>query len=526
MTKQLRIKPHLISLLMAVICLTLFCLVFLGSSPLRRGNWWPDTNAMLTIGQGWLSGRLPFKDLFEQRGPLLYLYYLLANVLATQGYLGLFVIELLNLIGIWVVEFAIIHLYYPTIADWKSASLALLLPFLLVGSTSFETGGSPEEFAIFWLLLSLYYVIFLLKQQQLSFRQAFIIGVSGGIVFWIKYTLIAPWFAFGIIILITYAQRHQTRQLLFQLGSMLLGSLLVCFIVLIYFQWQHGLSQLWHIYFLTNITAYSNTSSISLGAHLMLVLQMIITAMINQPLILIVGALTCIFLAQDPNTHALLLIISLTMTFNLLLSYWSLHGYPYMFLTTAAIGLCSLPIALNRQLQSKRWATAELFVLVTLFGIAPFATNKIAMSAPFVMTKQPYAPQDFGNYISQHEHRPASLIYFNTLDIGVGRYTKLSHQIKYFEETNLNPKRFPIQRESLNHSVMTAQSQYLVYDLGWSGYRTDLQRPTSIAQIDRQIPRSILQHYHIVNISKTLPIQNNGSVVGDKKNRIFILLKK
>lgn len=525
MTQQSRQKSRLSSVLISISSLTVFCLLFLGSSPLRQGNWWPDTNAMLTIGQGFLEGKIPFKDLFEQRGPVLYLYYLLANIINDQGYLGLFIIELLNLIGLWAVEKSIIRLYYPTISNWKSAGLSLLLPFLLVGSTSFETGGSPEEFAAFWLLLSLYSVLCLLKQQRMSIGQAMMIGVSGGIVFWIKYTLIAPWLALGITMLTIYYRRHQVHQFWVSTSLGLLGGLLISTGMLVYFQLQHGLAQLWQIYFLTNITAYSNSGTITLLTHMILVLRLISIALINQPIILVMGIITLVSLARTSQTRDLFFIISLTLTTNLLLSYWSMRDYPYMFLTTAVLAICGFPIVFNNWLNSNHYPNQVLLTLIVLASLAPSVTNKIAMSVPWVTSKAPYAPQDFGRYIAQHTQRSPSLIYFNTIDIGVGRYTKLIPQIKYFEETNLSPRHFPIQRANLNRSVTTGQSQYIVYDFGWSNSPVDLKQPRTVTEIRHQLPRLILRRYHVVKISKTRPVQNRGSIIGQKKNRIFVLLE-
>ena len=45
------------------------------SSPLYVFNDWVDANAYFTMGKGMIHGLIPFKDLFEQKGPLLYLIH-------------------------------------------------------------------------------------------------------------------------------------------------------------------------------------------------------------------------------------------------------------------------------------------------------------------------------------------------------------------------------------------------------------------------------------------------------------------
>ncbi|MFT8609467.1 MAG: hypothetical protein ABF690_07525, partial [Liquorilactobacillus nagelii] len=131
-----------------LVILLLGSFLFISASPLYKGNPWVDTNAMLAIGQAWLDGRVPFRDIFEQRGPVLYVYYLVMNLFSTKGYIGLFIIETLNLIGIWYWEKKTLQLLQvpSKLQKW----LALILPFFLLSSFSFENGGSPEEFAFFW----------------------------------------------------------------------------------------------------------------------------------------------------------------------------------------------------------------------------------------------------------------------------------------------------------------------------------------------------------------------------------------
>ena len=45
------------------------------SSPLYPFNDWCDANAFFTMGKGLFNGKIIFKDLFEQKGPFLYLIY-------------------------------------------------------------------------------------------------------------------------------------------------------------------------------------------------------------------------------------------------------------------------------------------------------------------------------------------------------------------------------------------------------------------------------------------------------------------
>jgi len=60
------------------------------SSPLYTSNPWVDTNAMFTMGRAWNAGMVPFRDLFEQRGPSMYFLYSLAARISSTNFLEYF----------------------------------------------------------------------------------------------------------------------------------------------------------------------------------------------------------------------------------------------------------------------------------------------------------------------------------------------------------------------------------------------------------------------------------------------------
>ena len=66
-------KKVILAIFLIVSILTL--LICSKNSPLYPYNDWVDGNAFFTMGKGMFNGKVPYKDLFEQKGPLLYLIY-------------------------------------------------------------------------------------------------------------------------------------------------------------------------------------------------------------------------------------------------------------------------------------------------------------------------------------------------------------------------------------------------------------------------------------------------------------------
>ena len=74
-----RIQIYLYCLLISIV----FLAVATKSSFLYPLNDWTDPNCFFTVGKGMMNGKVIYKDLFEQKGPLLYfirgLAYLISN---------------------------------------------------------------------------------------------------------------------------------------------------------------------------------------------------------------------------------------------------------------------------------------------------------------------------------------------------------------------------------------------------------------------------------------------------------------
>ena len=81
-------------LILVSFCSLLFCTK---NSWLYSFNDWVDGNAFFTMGKGMVNGLVPYKDLFEQKGPLLYLIYGIGYLLSNKTLHGIFILEVISL---------------------------------------------------------------------------------------------------------------------------------------------------------------------------------------------------------------------------------------------------------------------------------------------------------------------------------------------------------------------------------------------------------------------------------------------
>ena len=91
------------------------------TSPLYAFNDWMDANIFFTMGKSMLSGKVLYRDVFDHKGPVLYLLYGLGWLLDHTDFIGVFVLEICGFsvflgLGLCTAELllSLIHISEPT----------------------------------------------------------------------------------------------------------------------------------------------------------------------------------------------------------------------------------------------------------------------------------------------------------------------------------------------------------------------------------------------------------------------------
>lgn len=229
------------------------------SSFLYPCNDWNDANSYFSVGKAIFNGKVPYRDVFDQKGMYLYFFYGLAYLVSNTTFLGVFILEIIlavfDLFGI----FKILMLYV------KRSTALVLTPLVLAvtfSSESFYWGGSAEEvclpFLIWGLYLSLHYFKKEYPEKAMSARTLFIGGLLAGMVANIKFTVLGFFFAWMMCIAFAFLARKDcfgaVKACLIFLGGMLLPFLPW----VIYFAWNRALYWWYWGYVHINVFVYSN----------------------------------------------------------------------------------------------------------------------------------------------------------------------------------------------------------------------------------------------------------------------------
>ncbi len=257
------------------------------SSFLYAFNNWDDANSYFTVGKGIMNGLMPYRDLFDQKGPLLYFLYGIAYLISHTTFRGVYVIEVLCGAADLLAVFRIISLYTEgAAAPFCKAIPYLLTPvtgMLMFSSRSFYWGGSAEEMLLPSLLWGLYLLMRYFKKlypAPLPDRTVFAAGILAGCVFLIKFNSLGFYFGFMVMVLIadlTEAQQSEEngsnggcrsrsklrftvagiKRFLRHCGFFLSGMFLSALPWILFFAIRGALYDLFHVYIYLNAFVYS-----------------------------------------------------------------------------------------------------------------------------------------------------------------------------------------------------------------------------------------------------------------------------
>ena len=243
------------------VCAAVILLFTTRSSVLFLCNNWDDANSYFSMGKGMMNGLVIYRDLYDQKGPYLYLLYGIAYLISHKTFFGVFLFE---------IGAAMIFLFATgKYIERKSSRIVAYVLMPVVGaaayaSWSFYFGGAAEEFCLPMLAIAVYYldVIFHDEPDDDVYRRIFaVVGVCTGIVMQIKYTLAGFFFAWILVSMIWMAGKKSFYFCVKMFGRFIVFAIIPSLPWMIYFILTGSLDDWFRCYIYNNIFHYSHVSS-------------------------------------------------------------------------------------------------------------------------------------------------------------------------------------------------------------------------------------------------------------------------
>lgn len=187
-----KIKEDKNWLLILVSYIFLFLFFCSKMSPLYPTNEWADVNVYFNVGKGMFSGMTLYSEIFDHKGPLIFIIYGIGSLISGSSFIGMFILQVIT----WTVA---IYAVFLTARLFLKESTAFILTLLMPISfiSYMYNGGSAEEMILLFAIISTYFFASHFRQEDQSRHKPyymFVHGVMTAMTFCIKLNLLLFWF--------------------------------------------------------------------------------------------------------------------------------------------------------------------------------------------------------------------------------------------------------------------------------------------------------------------------------------------
>ena len=432
------------------------------------------------MGKGMLKGFVPYRDLFEQKGPLLYLIHALAYLVDRTGFLGVFVFEVASLsMSLWIAD-KIVRLF---ISNQFNGFILPIFTCLTLVSSNFESGDSAEEFCL-PLILGLMYLMcrHFLKNPlgTLTDRQALAVGSLGGCVLMIKYTMLGFWIGFALVLTAGCVQRRQVRELLRTVLFVLAGVALSVLPWLVYFVLNRALGSFFETYFLTNIRFYAQ--AMSLLDRIRLIGKAVGSGFGNN---VVAGMITLFGIGvfafgrrHFPTRHGRL-VLPVCAAVQILATYYSGRNYSYYYLTFFPFLLFGL-IAIVGVIQARKTIRLpireKVALTVCLLLILTVVTISTSPNIPLInKSREDYPQFAFAEIINSVPG--ATVLNYGFLDGGFYTAADVTPAFRFFMLNNIDYQNMPEMLDEQKRYILDREATFVIFRMNMDESPSGLQIP-------------------------------------------------
>ncbi|MGN0531506.1 MAG: hypothetical protein ACI4IN_01750 [Eubacterium sp.] len=415
----------------------------------------PDTNTWLIQARQILSGQVPYKDIYEHKGPLQMFAYLFAALPCFKTFEGMYITEivLFFVFGIGV--------YKTSKLFGKKYNLISTIFSLLITalSTAFSTTGSSEELLLFTFIWSLYFMAKNVKsKQEFEPVSVIFIGAFCAIRLWTKYNL-----CFFDIVLVVYTTILYVRNkwnILKPILHYVIGFVCVTAPILIYFTVKDALYDLFYVYFYTVIFKYSSTIGIDVESELIVLLPVI--------LLFVIFLASTVKKEKEPEDAFMLAAFASFSVFMFLSSNW----WSYYLLDVFAFIVYFITKALN--------SNVKLFTVIFALLVPMMMLINDTQAETLKYSKSDYAQFEIAKVVNKIED--PKIYYYSAANVGFYVYSDNMPFARYF--TNYNIKLNEISEER-NEILSSKTADYIIsfYDNSFDGYELVLKTETPLFDV-------------------------------------------
>lgn len=450
-------------LLAAAICVITICSC---SSPLYPLNTWVDANSFFTVGKAMFNGMVLYRDIYEQKGPLLYVVYGIGWLFSKNTFHAIYVIEIIACFFYLLFAYNIVRLF-----DDKRSVLGIpVMAAIVYSARNFSLGGSAEELCLPLLIYPVYVSFKAFENKtDISIWEYLKVGITAGCILWVKYTMTGLYVGWYLVLFFVMLKRHDYGKIVKSILMVLTGVMIATLPVAVYFIYNHAINDCIQTYFINNIFIYGASAGIIGKAKL--VLHGLRTAggfsKILWPLIGI-GGVWLILRRNRVETAQYILMAGILAIF----TYAGGKTYAYYAIPFSAFAPFMIPAI--RALFSKAVLhisdrNVAVFGTVCSIAVAFLISVTVSKNTGDIGPISSLPQYKFAQIMNQSGN--PTLLNYGFLDGGFYTEAEIAPTCKYFQKMNIQ---LPEMMEEQDRYVREGVTEYVVtknHEHNWSKYK-------------------------------------------------------
>ncbi len=429
------------------------------NSPIYCFNDWVDANAFFTMGKGWMNGLIPYRDLFEQKGPILYLIYGISSLISSTDFFGVYIMEILSF---FLLNYYILKMLNIFIDKKNSYLINILFVSIIVSSCFFVQGGSAEEFCLPLIAYSFYSIINYFNNRNNNVKKTiFLNGLVAGIVSLIKFNFLGFWFIWMATIFFENVINKEYKKSIYNCLIFLIGMLTPVIIFVLYFLFNNSLNEFIESYITFNFSSY--TTKLSFLQRIKNFIINFKTQFMQDKIIfhlIVFGFIGILFSKKIFQNIYLKIFTILSFLFLAIGIYIGGLPYNYYFLLNEfyiLFGILIIFIIINEKYKNRlKYLLLALIVLI----FSSYRISKSINVSSIKLKKDYYAQFVFDEIIKKEENH--TLLNYDNLDGGFYTVSNILPSTKYFMRQNINYDRYPIIIDEQNKIIKQKKVKFVI----------------------------------------------------------------
>lgn len=356
-----------------------------------------DNGTFIMLGKLFLDGRIPYLEYFDHKGPILIFIEALGLSLSSDDRTGIFILQIIQLSITLAFLYNAARYLLSTIN-----SLAVLLIALVFFTFTIEGGNLSEEHSLPFLSLTLWLTIefWLSTQNRVKALHLLLIGICGGILFWLRLNNMGIVCACTLFIFIVTCKNKDWKGVRKIVLYFTIGFLLVTVPIIAYFWVHNALYELIYASFIFNLKYVDTSDKGSLFGSLIGTVIYIFKCW--TPFI-VLAAGTFLFYRKHKD-YKVILLSALLFVFGLITTHTGAAYHHYMTLNIPILAFgCILGLYAITQNSEKKKLSWIIFLIVFIpaswICISRYVTLEKSETPPYYIERA----RDIASKIPENE---------------------------------------------------------------------------------------------------------------------------